>query len=52
MVTYDENHEILTTKHKIVDSVRARTDLNHQDTISLEDGVRETVNWMREYYKL
>jgi dTDP-glucose 4,6-dehydratase len=52
LVTYDENHEILTTKHKIVDSVRARTDLNHQDTISLEDGVRETVNWMREYYKL
>ena len=52
LVTYDENHEILTTKHKIVDSSKAREDLNHKDTFSLEDGVRETVKWMREYYKL
>lgn len=52
LITYDENHEILTTKHKIVDSSKARADLNHRDTMSLEDGVKETVRWMKEYYKL
>jgi hypothetical protein len=24
--------------------------LNHQDTTSLQDGVKKTVDWMREYY--
>ena len=50
LVTYDERSEILTTKDKYVNSKKAREDLNHQDTTSLQDGVKKTVDWMREYY--
>ena len=50
LVTYDEKSEILTTKDKYVNSEKAREDLNHQDTTSLQDGVKKTVDWMREYY--
>ena len=50
LVTYDERSEILTTKDKYVNSEKAREDLNHQDTTSLQDGVKKTVDWMREYY--
>jgi dTDP-glucose 4,6-dehydratase len=52
LVHYDENHEILTTKHKIVDSSKSKKDLKHQDTVSLEQGVRNTVQWMKKYYKV
>jgi dTDP-glucose 4,6-dehydratase len=44
--------EILTTKDKVVDVSLSETDLKHQNTVSLEDGVKRTVEWMREYYKL
>ena len=50
LVTYDEKSEILTTKDKYVNSEKAREDLNHEDTTSLQDGVKKTVDWMREYY--
>ena len=50
LVTYDDNLEILTTKDKFVDSKKSRKDLKHEDTISLEVGVHNTVKWMREYY--
>jgi dTDP-glucose 4,6-dehydratase len=52
LVEYDENKEILTTKDKIVDSALSRRDLNHEDTISLGEGIKNTVDWMREYYNL
>lgn len=52
LVTYDENMEIMTTKDKFVNSDKADRDLKHNDTTSLEDGVRKTVEWMKEYYNL
>ena len=52
LVTYKDNLEILTTKDKMVDSSKSRTALGHQDSMSLTDGVRVTVDWMREYYKI
>lgn len=43
--------EILTTKDKVVDVTKSERDLNHQNSVSLDEGVRRTVEWMREYYK-
>jgi dTDP-glucose 4,6-dehydratase len=44
--------EILTTHHKRVDVSKALRDLGHQDTYSLEDGIRITADWMRRVYNL
>jgi dTDP-glucose 4,6-dehydratase len=38
--------EILTTKDKIVDVSKSERDLNHQNTVSLEDGLHRTIEWM------
>lgn len=43
--------EVLTTKTKKVDTSKAVEDLNHKLSISLEDGVKKTIDWMKEYYK-
>lgn len=42
--------EILTTKSKKVDISKAVNDLNHTLTINLNEGVKKTIDWMREYY--
>ena len=52
LVTYEDRHEILTTKHKHVDAVKSNEVLGHKNTVSLEEGVQKTVQWMKEYYKL
>jgi dTDP-glucose 4,6-dehydratase len=44
--------EILTTRHKKVDTSKAVRDLGHTDTYSLEDGLRLTAGWMRQVYGL
>jgi dTDP-glucose 4,6-dehydratase len=44
--------EILTTHHKRVDVSKALRDLAHQDTYSLEDGIRMTAEWMQRVYNL
>ena len=44
--------EILTTKHKLVNVDKAIKDLNHKNTIDLDEGVKKTISWMKEYYKL
>jgi dTDP-glucose 4,6-dehydratase len=44
--------EILTTQHKRVDVSKALRDLSHQDTYTLEDGIRITADWMRRVYNL
>ena len=44
--------EPLTTRHKHVDISRAVRDLGHKTTVSLEEGMRRTVAWMREVYHL
>lgn len=47
-----EDFEILTTKSKKVDASKARTDLNHELTVPLDEGIKNTIDWMREYYKI
>lgn len=42
--------EILTTKDKVVDSSKAVRDLGLKATVSLEEGIRRTVEWMRQVY--
>jgi dTDP-glucose 4,6-dehydratase len=44
------DHEVLTTHIKRVDNGKAVRDLDHKTTVSLEEGVRRTVDWMREVY--
>lgn len=44
--------EVLTTKSKKVDISKSVRDLDHKLTVSLEDGVKRTIDWMRGYYKL
>lgn len=47
-----ESSEIMTTRVKHVDSTLAQTELGHACTVSLEEGVKRTVEWMKGYYKL
>jgi dTDP-glucose 4,6-dehydratase len=44
--------EALTTRHKLVDVSKAIRDLGHQDTYSMEEGLRITAEWMRRVYNL
>jgi dTDP-glucose 4,6-dehydratase len=44
--------EVMTTRHKLVDVTKAIRDLCHQDTYSLEEGLRITAEWMRRVYNL
>ncbi len=50
LITYKDS-EVLTTKVKNVDTSKAERDLEHKVTIGLEDGVKKTIDWMKEYYK-
>jgi len=49
LITFKDT-EILTTKSKKVDISKAVKDLDHKLTVSLEDGVKKTIDWMKEYY--
>jgi dTDP-glucose 4,6-dehydratase len=51
LITVKES-EILTTKVKRVDVSRAQKELNHRESISLEEGVKKTIDWMRDYYRI
>jgi dTDP-glucose 4,6-dehydratase len=42
--------EVLTTGSKLVNAEKAARDLDHQDTCTLEEGIRRTAAWMREVY--
>lgn len=44
--------EPMTTKTKIVDNTLAVKELNFKETVTLDEGVRRTINWMKEHYKL
>lgn len=46
------NSEKLTTKIKKVDITRAKQELNHKITVYLEEGVKKTIDWMKDYYRL
>ena len=47
-----QDSEALTTRHKLVDVSKAIRDLDHQDTYSLEEGLRITADWMCCVYNL
>lgn len=51
LVIYKDT-EVLTTRHKKVDISKAINELNHKTTMTLEEGVKSTVKWMKEAYKL
>jgi dTDP-glucose 4,6-dehydratase len=46
LISYKDT-EILTTKDKIVDVSKSELHLNHQNTVSLEDGLHQTIDWMK-----
>ena len=49
LVSYKES-EILTTKTKVVDISKSINDLEHVNTINLEDGIKITCDWMKSVY--
>jgi dTDP-glucose 4,6-dehydratase len=51
LVQYHES-EILTTKTKRVDISKAKRDLGHRNSYSLEEGMALTADWMRSVYNL
>jgi len=51
LVTYYDS-EILTTKIKKSDASKSKKDLGHVNTVTLDEGVCRTVEWMREFYRL
>jgi dTDP-glucose 4,6-dehydratase len=51
LVSYQDG-EPFTTRIKRVDNEKARRDLGFGVTVSLEDGVQRTVDWMRAVYKV
>jgi dTDP-glucose 4,6-dehydratase len=51
LIEYKEA-EVLTTKIKKVNNDLAVKELNHKETISLEEGVQKTIDWMIDYYRL
>lgn len=51
LVTYMES-EPFTTKVKHMDFSKAVRDLKHNPVITPEEGIRRTVRWMREYYRV
>jgi len=51
LINYSES-EKLTTKIKKVDISLAKKELGHKETVSLKEGVKRTIDWMKEYYKI
>jgi len=51
LVEYKEA-ESFTTKIKTVDFSKAIKDLNHNPIIDPEEGIKKTVEWMKEKYNL
>ena len=50
LVSYKDG-EPFTTRVKAVDNRKAARDLDFEATVSLEEGVRRTVDWMRQVYR-
>jgi dTDP-glucose 4,6-dehydratase len=46
-----KNEEPLTTRVKRVDCARARRDLDHKSTVTLETGIAQTLAWMKDTYR-
>jgi dTDP-glucose 4,6-dehydratase len=48
----NRDSEVLTTKQKLVDTTKSVRDLDHKNTVSLEEGLSITAQWMRKVYGL
>jgi len=46
-----KEEEPLTTRAKKVDCTKARRDLGLKSTVTLEEGIRQTIDWMKDVYK-
>jgi dTDP-glucose 4,6-dehydratase len=46
------DEEMLTTRQKKVDCAKARRDLKHKTTVTLEDGIAQTLEWMKAAYQV
>ena len=44
--------EPFTTIKKQVDCAKAVRDLGHKSTVALEEGVKKTIQWMKDFYKV
>ncbi len=44
--------EMLTTRTKQVDCAKARRELGHKTTVTLEEGIAQTIDWMRDVYRI
>jgi dTDP-glucose 4,6-dehydratase len=51
IVTY-EDAEPFTTKVKTIDFSKAIRDLHHDPRVPPEEGIRRTVGWMKQYYRI
>ena len=51
LIIYKPN-EILTTREKQVNCRKARRDLDHRTTVCLEEGIRQTLDWMKGVYRI
>jgi len=47
-----ENSEKLTTKKKRVNIDLSIKELEHKSTVDIREGIKRTIDWMKEYYKL
>lgn len=52
LVNWCDKNEILTTKDKFVNAQKAIKDLKMKESVTLEEGVKRTVEWMREFYRV
>lgn len=47
-----KDEETLTTRQKLVECSKARRDLKHGTTVKLEDGIAQTLQWMKAHYQI
>lgn len=52
LIEYVDKNEILTTKQKVTSSDKIKLDFDHHNSVMLDDGVKRTIEWMKEYYQL
>ncbi len=45
-----QDAEVLTTKIKKTDNSLSVNELGHVESVSLEDGVKKTIDWIKDYY--
>jgi dTDP-glucose 4,6-dehydratase len=51
LIEYKES-EMLTTKTKKTDIFLSVKELDHKQSISLEEGIKKTIDWMKDYYRI